>query len=49
MNYQRKPHVVSDNRDIKALKIEHIIDSNRCFQKNDSILEIGTGSGGIAS
>lgn len=49
MSQQRKPHVISDNRDIKAQKIEIIIDSNRRFQKNDSILEIGTGSGGIAS
>lgn len=49
MNHQRKPHVVSDNRIVKAQKIESIIKLNRLFQKNDSILEIGTGSGGIAS
>lgn len=49
MDYLRKPHVISDNREIKAHKIERIINSNRQFQNNDSILEIGTGSGGIAS
>jgi ubiquinone/menaquinone biosynthesis C-methylase UbiE len=49
MNHQRKPHVVSDNPIVKAQKIESIIKLNRFFFKNDSILEIGTGSGGIAS
>lgn len=49
MSDLRKPHVVSDNRIVKAQKIEHIIQLNRLFQQNDSILEIGTGSGGIAN
>lgn len=49
MSNLRKPHVVSDNRIVKAQKIESIIQLDRLFQKNDSILEIGTGSGGIAS
>jgi len=49
MGHLRKPHVVSNNRIVKAQKIESIIQLNRLFQKNDSILEIGTGSGGIAS
>lgn len=49
MNDLRKPHAFSDNRNVKAQKIESIIELNRCFQRNDFILEIGTGSGGIAS
>ncbi|MFV5384507.1 class I SAM-dependent methyltransferase [Acinetobacter junii] len=49
MSNLRKPHVVSDNRIVKAQKIESIIQLDRLFQKNDSILEIGTGSGGIAN
>lgn len=49
MGHLRKPHVVSDNRIAKAQKIESVIQLNRLFQVNDSILEIGTGSGGIAS
>lgn len=49
MDYLRKPHVVLDNRIVKAQKIEKIIQLNRLFQKKDYILEIGTGSGGIAS
>lgn len=48
MSNLRKPHVVSDNRIVKAQKIESIIQLDRLFQKNDSILEIGTGSGTIA-
>ena len=49
MDDLRKPHVASENRIVKAKKIENVIQLNRFFQKNDSILEIGTGSGGIAS
>lgn len=49
MSNLRKPHVFSDNRIAKAQKIESVIQLNRLFQINDSILEIGTGSGGIAS
>lgn len=49
MNDLRKPHVASENRNVKAQKIEKIIQRNRLFKKNDFILEIGTGSGGIAS
>lgn len=49
MNSMRKPHVVSDNRSIKAKKIESVIQLNRPFQRNDFILEVGTGSGGIAN
>lgn len=49
MNHPRKPHVVSDNCIVKAQKIDRIIQLNRLFQGNNFILEIGTGSGGIAS
>ena len=49
MSHPRRPHVVANNRIVKAQKIEKIIQLNRPFQKGDSILEIGTGSGGIAS
>jgi len=49
MSDPRKPHVASENRNVKAQKIESIIQLNRSFQKNDFILEIGTGSGGIAN
>ena len=49
MEHLRKPHVVLDNRNSKALKIQKIIASVREFRQQDSILEIGTGSGGIAA
>jgi len=49
VSHPRRPHVVANNRIVKAQKIEKIIQLNRPFQKGDSILEIGTGSGGIAS
>ena len=45
MSHPRRPHVVANNRIVKAQKIEKIIQLNRPFQKGDSILEIGTGSG----
>lgn len=49
MEHLRKPHVVLDNRNSKALKIQKIIASERGFRQQDFILEIGTGSGGIAA
>jgi ubiquinone/menaquinone biosynthesis C-methylase UbiE len=49
MSALRKPHVTSNNRFIKAQKIESIIQLNRLFKRNDFILEVGTGSGGIAN
>lgn len=49
MEHLRKPHVVLDNRNNKAIKIQKIIASVREFRQQDSILEIGTGSGGIAA
>ncbi len=49
MDSTRKPHATLDNRANKAIKIQKIIASVRKFQAQDSILEIGTGSGGIAS
>lgn len=49
MEHLRKPHVVLDNRNSKAIKIQKIIASERGFQQQDFILEIGTGSGGIAA
>jgi len=49
MQHFRKPHVVVDNRKNKAVKVDKIIKSVRTFQQQDSILEIGTGSGGIAA
>lgn len=49
MEHIRKPHVVLDNRENKAIKIQKIIATVRQFRQQDSILEIGTGSGGIAS
>lgn len=45
----RKPHLTSNNRINKAVKIEKIISIERTFHANDKILEVGTGSGGIAS
>ena len=49
MEHLRKPHVVLDNRNSKALKIQKIIASERGFRQQDFILGIGTGSGGIAA
>jgi ubiquinone/menaquinone biosynthesis C-methylase UbiE len=49
MEHLRKPHVVLDNRNSKAIKIQKIIASERGFRQQDFILEIGTGSGGIAA
>ena len=49
MEHLRKPHIVLDNRNSKALKIQKIIASERGFRQQDFILEIGTGSGGIAA
>lgn len=49
MEHLRKPHVVLDNRNNKALKIQKIIATVRGFRQQDFILEIGTGSGGIAA
>lgn len=49
MEHLRKPHVVLDNRNNKALKIQKIIATARGFRQQDFILEIGTGSGGIAA
>ncbi|WHP04860.1 MULTISPECIES: class I SAM-dependent methyltransferase [Acinetobacter] len=49
MQHIRKPHVFADNRKNKAAKIQKVIMSVRKFQQQDSILEIGTGSGGIAA
>ena len=49
MEHFRKPHVALDNRNNKAIKIRKIIASVREFRQQDSILEIGTGSGGIAA
>ena len=49
MEHLRKPHVALDNRNSKALKIQKIIASERGFRQQDFILEIGTGSGGIAA
>ena len=49
MEHLRKPHVVLDNRNSKALKIQKIIATVRGFRQQDFILEIGTGSGGIAA
>lgn len=49
MDNIRSSHVTSNNRRNKAIKIEKIISKNRAFNTNDKILEVGTGSGGIAA
>jgi len=47
-NMGRKSHVVFDNRLAKAKKIEKIIELEKKIRSEQKLLEIGTGSGGIA-
>lgn len=47
-NVGRKPHVVFENRFAKAKKIESIIELEKKIKSEHKLLEVGTGSGGIA-
>lgn len=44
-----RSHVVFENRSAKAKKIEKILGCEKEFNVNQKLLEVGTGSGGIAS
>jgi len=47
-NIGRNSHVVFDNRLAKAKKIEKIIELEKKIRSEQKLLEVGTGSGGIA-